>query len=444
MRKNLIILLNIAVYLTLLFTLPFDPMLVKGLSLFIFIAVLWLTEAIPISITALLVPLCAALSGIMPLKEALVSFATPIIFLFLAGFTLAAALKKQGLDTAMAGQVIKLARGRLLPAVILLFVLTAVMSMWMSNTATVAVMLPLAIGLIRQSSEKPDAKVYLFTLLGLAYSASIGGIATLVGSPPNAIVALEMQLDFYEWMTYGLPFSLIMMPIILAVLWLLIRPNLDHRFEYQAPDFQITKPRFFVICIFFITILLWILSKPISAYLGGVADFDVLVALFAISLVGLSRVVDWNDIEDQADWGVLILFGGGLALSAILKTTGVSEFIAGGVGDWLAGANMWIVIGGIAVFVVFLTELSSNTASAAVLVPIFVPVAGALGVEPMAMAITIGVAASCAFMLPVATPPNAIVYASGHVPLQEMMRKGIVINIICVFLLLFMVSFFWS
>ncbi|MGB0893550.1 MAG: SLC13 family permease [Parashewanella sp.] len=444
MSKNIIVVLNILLYVILLNTLPFEPMLVKGLSLFIFIAILWLTEAVPLSVTALLVPLCATLTGILPLKQALSSFATPIIFLFLAGFTLAAALKKQGLDVVMADKVVHLARGKLLNAVLLLFALTAFMSMWMSNTATVAVMTPLALGLIKQSAEKPSAKVYLFTLLGLAYSASIGGIGTLVGSPPNAIVALEMNLDFTSWLQYGIPTMLIMLPIILTVLWFSIRPDLNHTFKFQQQEFKFTRERVLTIAVFFITILLWSFSKPISKAFGGIASFDVVVALFAIAMIGITRLVEWKDIEKEVEWGVLLLFGGGLALSAILKITGVSDFIAVAISNSLYDASSWIVIGSIALFVVFLTELSSNTASAAILVPIFVPVAEALGVPAIFMAATIGVAASCAFMLPVATPPNAIVYATGHVPIPQMVRKGFILNILCVIILLLMVHFIWQ
>ncbi|WP_353406757.1 SLC13 family permease [Pseudoteredinibacter isoporae] len=415
----------------------------KGLSLFVFIAILWLTEAIPLSITALLVPLCATLTEILPLREALASFATPIIFLFLAGFAMAASLKKQGIDMYLADKVIQLARGNLLPAILLLFGLTAVMSMWMSNTATIAVMMPLALGLIAQSSPKPCAKLYLFALLGLAYSASVGGIATLVGSPPNAIIALEMGLDFYGWLQYGLPISAVLLPCVLIALWLMIRPDLNHKFDYEPTSFTFTREGVLTIAIFLITVLLWVSSKSISAALGGIKNFDVLVALLSITLLGISRVIDWKDIEEQADWGVLLLFGGGLCLSAILKTTGVSDFIANAISSGLIGVSMWLVIASIALFVVFLTELSSNTASAAVLVPIFVPVAEALGVPAMAMAITIGVAASCAFMLPVATPPNAIVFSSGKVPLNEMMKKGLVLNMMCVVLLLLLVQMVW-
>ena len=192
----------------------------------------------------------------------------------------------------LASQVIHLAKGRLLPATLLLFGLTAVMSMWMSNTATVAVMLPLALGLIEQSGEKPDKRIYLFVLLGLAYSASVGGIATLVGSPPNAIIALEMGLDFYGWLSYGLPAAMVMLPVILGGLWLMIRPDLNHRFDYTAETFELNQARLLTIAIFVLTVLLWVFSKPIAKALGGIAHFDVLVALLAIALVGMFRVVD--------------------------------------------------------------------------------------------------------------------------------------------------------
>lgn len=436
-NKSLIIIVALLSYILLLFTLPLDPLLTKGLSLFIFIAILWLTEAIPISITALLVPVCAVVTNIFNVREALTNFANPIIFLFLGGFALAAALRKQGLDKALANQVLFIAKGKLLPTCLLLFGTTAVLSMWVSNTATAAMMLPLAIGVLTKLGDKADKKLYTFLLLGLAYSASAGGIATLVGSPPNAIVALEMGLDFNGWLKYGLPASLILFPIIIIILLVMVKPDLDHQFEVDKTPFKLDQKKLVTIIIFAITASLWIFSKSISGMLGIVKDFDSLVGLIAIAAIGITRIADWQDIDEQTDWGVLILFGGGLTLSAILKATGVSDFIAEGISGWLTGANTWIVIGVTAAFVVFLTELSSNTASAAVLVPIFVPVAAALGVSPMAIAFTIGVAASCAFMLPIATPPNAIVFGSGHIQLREMMRIGLILNIACILTLLF-------
>lgn len=441
LSKNGIVLVSVLIYIALLSFLPLDPMQVKGISLFVFIAILWLTEAVPVSITALLVPTCAVLTGIFDVREALTNFASPIIFLFLGGFALAAALRKQGLDAAIANYLIYLAKGKLLPACLLLFAATAFLSMWVSNTATAAMMLPLALGILTKLGDNANQRLYIFLLLGLAYSATAGGVATLVGSPPNAIVALEMGLDFNGWLKYGLPISMMLLPLIIITLWLIVRPNLNHTFVIDKVPFQLNRKKLITIIIFVSTAMLWIFSKPLSTLMGGVKDFDALVGLMAIAAIGITSVADWKDLEKQTDWGVLILFGGGLTLSAILKSTGVSAYIAGGLSELLTGSNTWLVILVTATFVVFLTELSSNTASTAVLIPIFVPVASALGISPMAIALTIGVAASCAFMLPVATPPNAIVFGSGHVKLREMIRAGLVLNFVCIFFILFFVQF---
>ncbi|WP_108650505.1 SLC13 family permease [Dongshaea marina] len=433
--KSWILAIDIILLITLLKMLPFDPMVTKGLSLLIFIAILWLTEAIHISITALLVPLLGALLGIFSVKSSLASFANPIIFLFLGGFALAAALSRQALDKAIAGKLIALSKGNLGVATLLLFAVTAALSMWISNTATTAMMLPLALGLLSQLDEKKQRSTYVFVLLGIAYSASIGGIGTLVGSPPNAIAAAQAGLDFLQWMEFGIPVVLVMLPCMVVILYLLLRPELSSRFEVTLEKFHWTRERKLTLAIFALTVCLWIFSRPISQMLGGIKGLDSLTALLAIVLLGITRCAEWKDVDKATDWGVLLLFGGGLTLSVILKITGTSLFLAEQIRTLLAEANLFWVLLVITAFVVALTELASNTASAALLVPVFATVAEALGVSPIVMSVLIGVAASCAFMLPVATPPNAIVFASGHIRQREMMRMGIVLNLICTLLL---------
>ena len=178
--------------------------------------------------------------------------------------------------------------------------------------------------------------------------------------------------------------------------------------------------------------------------LGGFSKFDTLVALMAIVLVGVARVVHWKDIEKTTDWGVLLLFGGGICLSIILKATGASVFLAESLSDVLSQAGMVIIIITIVAFVVMLTEFASNTASAALLIPVFAGVAEALGMSPVILSVLIAIAASCAFMLPVATPPNAIVFSTGHIKQSEMMRVGIYLNLICIFVLSIVAWLFWS
>lgn len=442
-RNSMILTANIVLFLVLLTTLPFDPKVVTGLSILVFVAILWLTEAIHVSITALLVPLLAVFLGVFNTQTALNNFSNSIIFLFLGGFALAAALHKQKLDQAIADKVLLIARGKMSVAVFMLFGVSAGLSMWISNTATTAMMLPLVLGVMSKLDAKKNHSTYLFVLLGIAYSASIGGIATLVGSPPNAIAAAEVGLSFTEWMELGLPISLILMPIAILILYTMTKPDLSHEFELDHKPVEWTNGKKVTLAIFLLTVTFWIFSKPINAMLGGFAKFDTLVAIGAILLLGASRAVEWKDIEKTTDWGVLILFGGGICLSNVLKATGTSVFLANGLAGFLEQAGILITILSVVAFVVFLTEFASNTASAALLVPVFATIAEALGLSPVILSALIAVAASCAFMLPVATPPNAIVFGTGHIKQQEMMRIGMVLNIACIAALTLFAWLFW-
>lgn len=442
-KKSMILLADIALFMVLLNTLPFEPNVVIGLSILVFVAILWLTEALHVSITAILVPLLAVGFDIFDTSKALSNFANPIIFLFLGGFALAAALHKQELDKAIADKVLLIAQGRMSVAVFMLFGVTAVLSMWISNTATTAMMLPLVLGVLNKVNAKSERSTYVFVLLGIAYCASIGGIATIVGSPPNAIAAAEVGLSFTEWMAFGVPVTIVLLPMTVAMLYILLKPNLKHTFELDHKPVVWSNGKLITLMIFAVTVLLWIFSKPINAFLGGFSKFDTLVALSAIVMLGASRVVQWKDIQKSTDWGVLLLFGGGICLSNILKATGTSVFLAHSLGDFLAQAGLFFTILVVAGFVVFLTEFASNTASAALLVPVFATVAEALGVSPVILSALIAVAASCAFMLPVATPPNAIVFGSGHIKQSEMMKVGIYLNIACIGVLSLIAYLFW-
>ncbi|EHR0917978.1 SLC13 family permease [Vibrio parahaemolyticus] len=442
-RNSMILNANILLFIILFNTLPFEPQVVTGISILVFVAILWLTEAIHVSITALLIPMLAVFLGVFNTQTALNNFSNSIIFLFLGGFALAAALHKQKLDQALADKVLLIARGRMSVAVFMLFGVSAGLSMWISNTATAAMMLPLVLGVMTKLDAKKNHNTFLFVLLGIAYSASIGGIATLVGSPPNAIAAAEVGLNFTEWMKLGLPISLILMPIAILVLYTMTKPDLSHKFELDHKPVEWTNGKMVTLAIFLLTVTLWIFSKPINTMLGGFAKFDTLVAIGAILLLGASRAVEWKDIEKTTDWGVLILFGGGICLSNVLKATGTSVFLAHSLTDFLEQAGVLLTILSVVAFVVFLTEFASNTASAALLVPVFATIAEALGLSPVILSALIAVAASCAFMLPVATPPNAIVFGTGHIKQKEMMRIGFVLNIACIGALTLFAWLFW-
>ncbi|HOX68547.1 MAG TPA: SLC13 family permease [Burkholderiaceae bacterium] len=403
-----------------------------GLAIFVLIGGLWMTQALHLSVTALLVPLLAVLAGLMDPRTALASFAHPIIFLFLGGFALAAALQRQGLDQVLARGVLGLAAGRRLVAAVLLFALTGLLSMWISNTATAAMMLPLALGLLREQDGPPERA---FVLLGVAYSASIGGIGTLVGSPPNAIAAAQAGIGFAEWLRIGVPLVMLLLPLMAGVLFLVLRPHFGVETP-QSPGHStpqvFTRPQRITLVVFGVTAAGWIGAAPLGRLLGIAADVDSVIAVAAIVALVASGAIGWPDIEQRTQWGVLLLFGGGLALSEVMAISGASRFMAGALTSALQGAPPVLILLGVVTFVVFLTELVSNTAAAALLVPIFVGVAVALDLPAPLLAAAIAVSASCAFMLPVGTPPNAIVYATEQVPQATMMRCGLVLNLVCI------------
>jgi sodium-dependent dicarboxylate transporter 2/3/5 len=427
--------------------LPYAPKTNAGLAILFFVGVLWLTEAIHITITALLVPVLAVSFGLMNVTKSLQTFADPTIFLFFGGFALATALHVQGIDRLIANRLLLLARGHFATAVIMLFLATAGLSMWISNTATAAMMLPLALGILGNLDAEKERNTFVFVLLGIAYAASIGGLGTLVGSPPNAIAAgylrqtVGMEFTFTDWMKYGLPVMFVMLPIMVVVLYFVFRPNVHHRVEVVAFRFKWTRARFTTIVIFVLAACSWIFSDHLRAYVGADKQFDAFVAVVAAGLIGISGVASWRQIQENTEWGVLYLFGGGLTLSAVLKDSEASLVLAQGVGNMLGDAHWLVILLAVAAFIICLTELSSNTAAAALLVPLFGAVGNALGMPPHILPILIGIGASLAFMLPVATPPNAIVFGSGYVKQKEMIKAGFWL-VICSIIVLTLFSWF--
>ncbi len=339
-KKGLIILAaDIALLFILLNTLPFGEKANAGLALMVFVGVLWLTEAIHVTITALCIPILAVGMGLMNTGDALKSFANPIIFLFFGGFALATALHIQGLDRLIANRLLMIARGRLSVAVMLLFGVTAGLSMWISNTATAAMMLPLVLGILSNLDARSERHTFVFVLLGVAYSASIGGLGTLVGSPPNAIAAAQLGIDFFNWMKFGVPLVVILLPMMVGVMYLMLRPNLNHKFDMKLEKLDWTGKRLMTMLIFLLTVFCWIFSSVISSALGGVKDLDTIIAVSAAVLIGITGGASWSQIQNNTEWGVLILFGGGLTLSAILKNSGASEIMANGMPLLLAQAT---------------------------------------------------------------------------------------------------------
>lgn len=405
--------------------LPFEPNPSKGLALLLFIAIMWLTEAVHITITALMVPILGVLIGVgkvtdgkftpMTIKSAMATFADPTIYVFFGGFALAAALHVQKLDRKLAMWLISKAGGRLGVSAILICIATAFLSMWVSNTATAAIMLPLALGICSNMDEK-DRGTKLFLLIGIAYSASIGGLGTLVGSPPNMIAAKELDFSFFDWFKVGLPIMLILFPTMLAVMYFAFKPNLNHKIEIQIEQIPWNRDRIFTTIVFCITAFLWIFSKPLNGVLTDMGVpfrlSDAWIAIAAAISVVVGGLATWKEVSENTEWGVLLLFGGGLTLSAILGQTGASFVLGNAVAGVIGGLPKILVIFFVALFIIGTTEFTSNTASAALLVPVFAAIAGSLGMPKETLVIIIGIGASCAFIMPVATPPNALVFGN--------------------------------
>lgn len=416
-----------------------DPALLEGLDtrkvalgmgIFICIAFLWMTEAMPLAATAILVPVLASLTGVSDVPSSLVSFSDPLIFLFFGGFALASAMTYQGVDRWIAHGLVRLGGGRFITVACLLFCGTALISMWMSNTATAAMMIPLALGILGHLHDGENTRRNRnFLLLGLAYAASIGGLGTVIGSPPNGIAASALGLSFGEWLKFGIPMVMVLLPSMTLLLLVIFRPARGQRILVETTHFEFNWHRSMTVVIFAATCVCWIFGGLLGPLIGITKSFDTVVALAAVFALLYFRVVRWRDISRGTDWGVLVLFGGGIALSGVLKDTGASLFLArlltGVIHDWpLVG-----VIAAVVFFVIFLTELSSNTAIAAMFVPIFASVAVELEVPSAQLILPLAVAASCAFMMPVATPPNAIVFGTGMVAQRDMMRAGLVLNL---------------
>lgn len=402
----------------------------QGMAIFVAIAWLWITQALPIGTTALLIPVLALTTGLLSAPQAFENFANPVIFLFMGGFALAASLRKYGLDQLFALKMLSLARGRPFVAILLLFLTTAILSMWISNTATIALMLPITLGLLSRQSAEENPNMYVFVLLGLAYSANLGGMVTLIGSPPNAIAASAAGLSFADWLQWGVPLFVLLFPLMIVILFLIFRPKFTQSIAFELKVIDYHWHRNLALIIFAFTALGWIFSVPLSHLLGISKDFDAMLAVLAIILLTGSKCLPYDDFIKQTNWGILILFGGGLTLSATLNSSGASMWLANQISSNLPTNNTWLLLLIICLFVVFLTELVSNTASAALLVPLFMSVAVDLHLPPVAIAVIIALSASCAFMLPVATPPNAIVFSSGFVPQQQMMRAGLILNLV--------------
>lgn len=432
-------------------------------------AVLWMSEVIPIPVTALLPLVLFPAFNILSVRDAAAPYANPLIFLFMGGFIIALAMERTGLHKRIALNLIRLIGTKPKRIVFGFLFVTAVISMWVSNTATALMMLPIGTSVIALVEDKtgldstssfPNFATAL--VLSIAYGASVGGIGTIIGTPPNAFMAgflsesYNIEIGFAEWMQFGLPFVFISLPIVFVLLALVAYPIKLKEIPggKQAIDDEIKKlgkirrEEQIVFAIFFFTALLWILRPFLKKYLPEISDASI--AIFGSILLFISAsnfqnfkqgifIMDWETAR-KLPWEILILFGGGLSLAHAVKTSQLAEFIAGSA-SFVANWPIVLVILLVTTVVIFLTELTSNTATAAAFLPLLGPIAITMNQSPLMLVVPAAVAASCAFMLPVATPPNAIVFGSGRVTLPQMAYGGFRVNLVFVGLITLVTMF---
>ncbi len=444
-------------------------------------AVLWISEAIPIAATALLPLPLFPLLKILPSKAVAPNYTNHLVFLFLGGFMIAAAMQRWQLHRRVALVTISLIGHQPRRLVFGFMLATALLSMWISNTATAMMMLPIAMAITAQFHRQGEARQKSFGLilmLAIAYGASIGGCATLVGTPPNIVFSGLIEkifpqapaISFAQWMRFALPFS----GGFLIIAWFYLcyvvgRKSLGHNGVNGDADFikkELSKLGALgyeekrVLVIFVTTALLWIFRRPLDfgaltlpgwsqllPFGGYIHDATVAMAMGLLLFflpgkttdegeekVGRQRLLTWDYFERSTSWGILLLFGGGFALAHGFAESGLAVWLAGKL-QLLAGMPKVLLILSICLFITFLTELTSNTATATIILPVLAALAVAIEVHPLLLMVPATISASCAFMLPVATPPNAIVFGSGFVTIPKMARAGLWLNLLGALLL---------
>ncbi|MEM8547432.1 MAG: DASS family sodium-coupled anion symporter [Pseudomonadota bacterium] len=424
----------------------------------LWMAIWWATEALPLAATALLPLVVFGPLGLAGARDAAAPYAHPTIFLFLGGFVMALALERWNLHRRIALAVLVRTgtEGRRLIAGFML--VSAGLSMWMTNTSTTMMLLPIVLSVIavlREQAEIGEVRLARFAvaiLLALAFSASIGGLATLIGTPPNALLVAyladnhDLEISFARWMLVGIPVSLLLLPV---AWWLLsvrlfavdipasteVRSHLENMRAAQGP---MTVPERRVAALFALLVTGWMLRRPLQSWLGldGLSDTGIAIAAAILTFVipsGSSTqrtLMRWEDTS-RLPWGVLIMFGGGLSLAAVVDQSGLALWLGESLAS-LSGISMTVLLLAAVTMTIFLTELTSNMATTATLLPVMGAIALQASLPPLLLTVPVTIAASCAFMLPVATAPNAIVFGTGQIAIRDMVRAGIWLNLLAV------------
>lgn len=443
------------------------------------VAIWWITEPVAIPVTSLLGPTLCVVLGIAPLKDAFDQFANPMIFLFMGGFLLAKGMMVNGLDKRIAYGIMSMKWVGDSPKRIFLAIgLTCILcSGWVSNTATAAMMFPIALGLlgaIREMMERNgktiDLKNYKYAtglMLMTAYACSIGGVMTPIGTPPNIIMIGFVdqlapdapKISFFQWMIWGTVAMVCFFILAYAVLWKFFPSDVKHiegAREYIRQTVSSlggwTRAQKNTVIAFFVAVVLWVAPSILSVVYGtdsGVMKFydghfpeaiaamvgGLLLFFLPVNLKKGEMTLSWKDGVEGIEWGTLLLFGGGLAMGAMMYTTGLSGWIGNGIKEALGGnPSEWLFVGVFCVVALVMSELTSHTASTNLIGPIAIGAAISLGFSPIPVAVGIALASSLGFMLPVSTPPNAIVYSSGYVPITKMIKSGAIIDFVGIIL----------
>lgn len=412
----------------------------------------WLFELLPIYITALFPFIFANPLKVLDNSQLAAAYGHTTIFLFFGGFILALALEKHDVHKQIAKRIIAIL-GKSKPRILLGFILsTALLSMWISNTATTLMMLPMALAVIAAMPKKQrKSKFSLFLLLSIAYSASVGGMATIIGSPPNgamqSILSSNYNIDvsFAQWLQIGMPLSYLMQFALFGFFYLMLGKERKEDIEVEFEREKWTRPQIRVLIIFLFVVVLWSFKSLIVSYLGfKYEDFGPAILggllLFVVQSNDKKTLLDWKDTK-HLPWGILMLFGGGLAMAKMFEVNGVITEVSAKFNDFTSYGILIIMLV-LVTIAIFGTELMSNLALVTVFTPVIAEFAKNSDYSILQLCVPVTLAASCAFMLPVGTPPNAIVFSSGEIHINQMARYGFLLNIIAILIIVSLASLF--
>ena len=433
------------------------------LAVFLLMGVWWATEALPLPITSLLPLILFPIFSVEEIGVISKEFMNKVQFLFAGGFMIAIAMQKWNFHKRIALSILQYTGIKARGITAGFMITSALLSMWVMNTSTTIMLLPIGLSVVlavteslKKISQKEKSNFQIVILLGIAYSSSVGGIATPIGTAPNGyliqfIAEKGTDIGFFDWMLIGLPITLVLIPFIWFLLTFVLYPidfevpkdtkkNLRNMLKELG---KISYEEKVIGIVFLVTALLWISRKvliqiPIFSFL----DDAVIAMLAGLSLFVLrskntsKSLLEWQDMEKQFPWGLLFLFGGGMALAYMVSSSGLASWLAGLIPT---DTSVFMILFSVVLMVVFLTELTSNLATTMTFIPIVYSIGLNIGIDPLILTIPLTIAASCAFMLPVATPPNSIVYASNKIPISEMVKTGIWLNIFSIFLVFVLV-----